>query len=179
MQRKIIYAIAVMLVLALGIAWIILSDASPADIYPPEASDDEPATGNDDIQDLRDIKTSPQVPSRESIQKRDTPQTNNVNEEPGTFPVTLSVGDEFYSANILENSNVIDAMEKIALESGLEFETKNYPGLGEFVESINGVRNGSGNYWFLYVNGNSSSVGASQYILSSGDAIEWRFQEQN
>lgn len=49
---------------------------------------------------------------------------------------------------------------------------------GKLVESINGVKNGTDNkYWILYINGTQSKVGASEYIIQKNDIIEWRFEE--
>lgn len=52
-------------------------------------------------------------------------------------------------------------------------ETKDYGGMGEFVESIDGIRPDGKHFWEFFVNGKSSNVGASSYILKNGDKIEW------
>jgi len=51
-------------------------------------------------------------------------------------------------------------------------------GLGSFIQEINGVENSSGAYWTFYVNGRYSTTGASQYVLSQGDTIEWKFEKK-
>lgn len=56
------------------------------------------------------------------------------------------------------------------------FETRNYPTLGSFLESINGLRNGNGMYWMLYINNTRSSVGMSGATVVPGDRIEWRYE---
>jgi hypothetical protein len=178
MQRKITYIIALVLVLALGIAWIVLPEPSIRADLPLEAPEEEVREFDEKAIDA----DSAVAHSTSSLPVQDGESrafVDNKNEKMAPVSVTLSVANEFYSANVFENSNVIDAMEQIALEGNLKFETRNFLGLGEFIESINGIRNGNGKYWFLYVNGESASVGASQYILSPGDAIEWRFKEQN
>ena len=54
--------------------------------------------------------------------------------------------------------------------------TKDYD-FGTLVESIDGVKNGSDNkYWILYVNGKQASVGAGAYTIQNNDLIEWRFE---
>lgn len=183
-QRKIIYAIAVTLVLALGIAWIVLPEPSvrsEIDLLTDSDKEEESATEEDNVKsDLKVDDTGPNSFSNNPTQSEDdNVSTDNEGEEEKIISVTLSVEGRFYRADVLEESNVIDAMGKIAMESDLKFETKNYPGLGTFVESINEVKNGNGKYWFLYVNDESSSIGASQYILSPGDEIEWQFKEQD
>ncbi len=53
---------------------------------------------------------------------------------------------------------------------------KTYSGIGEFVESIDGMKPDSQHFWAFYVNGKSSNVGASSYVLKSGDKIEWKLE---
>ena len=55
-----------------------------------------------------------------------------------------------------------------------KIETQNYSGIGEFVQSIDGVQPDSKHYWEFFVNGQSSNVGASSYTLKNGDKIEWK-----
>ena len=71
---------------------------------------------------------------------------------------------------------VFEAMQKAASE-GLSFSGKEHPGLGFFVDSINGKKAEGGYYWFLYINGESSSTGASQTLVRPGDAVEWRYKQ--
>ncbi len=55
-------------------------------------------------------------------------------------------------------------------------ETKS-SSLGEYVDSINGIKGGTdGKYWILYVNGEMSQIGADQYQTQITDIIEWRFE---
>ncbi|MCU0667146.1 MAG: DUF4430 domain-containing protein [Patescibacteria group bacterium] len=57
-------------------------------------------------------------------------------------------------------------------------ETKEYPGLGEYVVSINGLASDTtSNYWAFYINNESSQVGAGDYITKLGDKIEWRLED--
>jgi len=63
------------------------------------------------------------------------------------------------------------------LKSHATVETTTDPSLGEYVTSVNGVKGGTNNkYWIMYVNGQSSSVGASDYVTKSTDTIEWKFE---
>lgn len=57
--------------------------------------------------------------------------------------------------------------------------TKSFSGLGEYVESIDGVKPDSKHFWSFYVNGKSSNVGASSYTTKSGDVIEWKLEVIN
>src|SRR3954463_5780160 len=50
---------------------------------------------------------------------------------------------------------------------------------GGFVQSIDGLAGNQGaeRDWFFYVNGSESSVGASDYQLSSGDVVQWDYHD--
>ncbi len=58
-----------------------------------------------------------------------------------------------------------------------KIETKNFSGIGEFVESVDGVKPDSSHFWKFYVNGKSSNVGAGGYKLQNGDQIMWELAE--
>ena len=68
---------------------------------------------------------------------------------------------------------VLDAMRALAAESELSFSGRDFPGLGFFVEEINGKRNENGYYWILRINGELSGKGVSQARVETGDIIEW------
>lgn len=53
-------------------------------------------------------------------------------------------------------------------------EAKDYGAMGKFVQSIDGVKAGSGHFWEFWINGKSSNVGASSYKLQNGDKLEWK-----
>lgn len=90
---------------------------------------------------------------------------------------TVQVNADRYAAAI-EKGTVYDLMEA-ARSKGLAFETEYHSGLGFFITSIGGVGNdpGNGRYWTLYVNGDRSNLGASNYPLTDGDLIEWKLEK--
>lgn len=48
---------------------------------------------------------------------------------------------------------------------------------GSIVESINGIKNGTGNkYWSFYVDGQIPNKGAGKYITKGGEEIVWKFE---
>lgn len=47
---------------------------------------------------------------------------------------------------------------------------------GEFVTTINGVEGNGPKYWLFYVDGEAATVGASEYVTSDGESIEWRLE---
>jgi hypothetical protein len=65
----------------------------------------------------------------------------------------------------------------VLLKDKYSVQTKEFPGVGEFVENINGVSPNGNQFWAFYVNGVSSTEGASQYITKPTDKIEWRLEE--
>lgn len=71
---------------------------------------------------------------------------------------------------------VLDAMDSLAADGKISFSGREFPGLGFFVEEINGTRNANGRHWMLYVNGAFSDKGASQARVERGDVIEWRYE---
>lgn len=72
---------------------------------------------------------------------------------------------------------VLEVMQTRAEKGEFSFSGRDFPGLGFFVEEINGKRNANGYYWILYVNGTSSQTGVSQTVLSAGDVIEWKYEK--
>lgn len=96
---------------------------------------------------------------------------------------TLTVNDEEYKLNIPENSTVYEMMQLLTASSikPFIFKTKEFTGLGHFVESINGVKNDgkTGKYWIYYINGESAQVGISNYIIQKEDKIEWKYEKSN
>jgi len=49
--------------------------------------------------------------------------------------------------------------------------------MGVFIESINGVKNGTdGRYWQYWVNDKLGEVAADKKEIKGGDKIEWRFE---
>ncbi len=58
-----------------------------------------------------------------------------------------------------------------------QVETKSYEGLGELVQSIDGVKPAANEYWIYYVNGEPATVGAGDYQTKSSDTITWVLQK--
>lgn len=90
---------------------------------------------------------------------------------------SLIVGEASYPLAVSAGGTLIGAMNALASSSGFAFTGREYPGLGFFVDSINGRANAGGKYWILYVNGVSSPVGASEAPVRAGDVFEWRYEK--
>jgi hypothetical protein len=87
----------------------------------------------------------------------------------------LIVGTSTY--RIQGHGTLIQAMRELASTTSFRYTSREYPGLGSFVESINGIRPSAGYYWILYKAGKKSSVGASSITLRSGDIVEWKYEK--
>ncbi len=92
--------------------------------------------------------------------------------------VTLASGENKYDISVEKGATVYDAMTKLASNTSFSFGAKYYSGLGYFIDSINGIKNGNGNYWAFYINGKYATVGVSSYQLSGGDNIKWRYSDK-
>jgi len=78
-----------------------------------------------------------------------------------------------YQLQVTNTSTAIEAMKG----AELNFKTKNFSDLGEFVEEINGMKNDphAGKYWMYFINGESAKLGISTQIVKPGDLIEWKY----
>ncbi|MBI3335244.1 MAG: DUF4430 domain-containing protein [Candidatus Portnoybacteria bacterium] len=102
-----------------------------------------------------------------------------VQEKPPAILATLIANQKTYQVGISENSSAYDLMKKASEQYEFSFNGKEYPGLGFFVETINGVKNnekGDGKYWIYYINGEEAQAGISNYIVKSGDEILWKYE---
>ena len=66
-------------------------------------------------------------------------------------------------------------MTQLQNESKITFKTETYTGMGEFVEEINGVKNGNKN-WIYYVNNKKAEIGVSNYKINPGDIVSWKYE---
>ncbi len=64
------------------------------------------------------------------------------------------------------------------LKSKYKVETKTFSA-GEYVQAINDQAADSSHYWAFYVNGKQATVGASSYVTTNSDSIEWKLEAVN
>jgi len=87
-----------------------------------------------------------------------------------------------YEVEVLGETTVEQVLTEAVRQQGLRLVTQNYGReLGVFVEAINGVSNDSDKnmYWYLYVNGQVSPVGASAARVVPGDTVTWKYEKQH
>jgi len=75
---------------------------------------------------------------------------------------------------IMQGDSVYDVLEMLEEEKGIGIETRNFPGLGKFIEAIHGVHSTNNFYWQYWVNDEYAKVAAELYILDDGDRILWK-----
>ncbi len=96
---------------------------------------------------------------------------------PQVMNVSFKMNGRPFSLLIPKGSSVYSAMKLAQRAKKISFSGKEFSGLGFFVEEINGIKSDywKGMYWIYYINGKKANVGISSYIVSSGDAIEWKY----
>lgn len=81
-----------------------------------------------------------------------------------------------YQVTPSQNSTVFSLLEILARRENFKIESTIYQGMGVFVESIDGIKNGVDNkYWQYWVNGDLPTVAADKKEVKGGDKIEWKF----
>ena len=76
-----------------------------------------------------------------------------------------------YKDTIAGEMSVYDFMSRLQSEGKINFTEKNYIGMGELIDSINGIKNNGNQYWIYYVNGVEAQIGISNYKIKSGDIV--------
>lgn len=76
--------------------------------------------------------------------------------------------------NLDSDINALDGLNMLAESQNLDLITKQYD-FGTLVESIAGLESSSSKAWIYFINGESASVGADQYILKDKDIVEWKY----
>lgn len=99
--------------------------------------------------------------------------------ETKTAAISLSIQDVYAGKQIAiaEGETLLAVLERLNKEDAeLGLSTKSYTGLGTLIDGLGIHKNGTDKkYWQYKVNGVMPQIGADQYILKSGDSIEWLF----
>ena len=88
----------------------------------------------------------------------------------------LEINNIKYETEISDQISVYDFMTQLQNEGKINFKDKTYPGMGKFIEEINGVKNGN-KYWIYYVNNKKAEIGVSNYKIKSGDVVSWKLED--
>ena len=107
-------------------------------------------------------------------------QLNDLNAATSTIPLQTT---SYKLEATATSSTVYDLMMRASADSRVPFlfTTKEYPGIGHFVESINGLKNDTqaGTYWIYYLNDKNAQLGISQQIVNPKDIITWKYETAN
>lgn len=79
-----------------------------------------------------------------------------------------------FSATMEDGSTALELLEKVSTEQNIPVTTKVYD-FGTLVTGIDGVEATEKEFWLFSINGESATVGASDYLLEAGDRIEFRY----
>lgn len=99
--------------------------------------------------------------------------------------VRISLGIKYKNGTVVwhnstllgKGSTLLEATRKVALVNSTE-----HPGMGSFVNSINGVRNEHPYYWMWWywdknVGWTLGPVAADKYVVSDGEVLIWFYQD--
>ncbi|MDP3970183.1 MAG: DUF4430 domain-containing protein [bacterium] len=140
---------------------------------------DQDAEINTDIVVIEEIITEPINEASET----DVGESNDQEEEfVETITVQLTASGPGVSYNFALDVTAGDTAEDVMLtarKEGFKYSATNFPGLGNFVESIGGVSSDekAGIYWKFYINNSLASAGISSQKVFDGDVIGWKFEK--
>jgi hypothetical protein len=88
-------------------------------------------------------------------------------------------GTTTYNVSVPVGATVSDLMV-LARKQGLSYTTKQFGGLGAYVNSINGLSEdtNAGMYWVYRVNNVKATAGISTKTLNRGDSLQWRYEHE-
>lgn len=91
---------------------------------------------------------------------------------------TIEITDKKYLLQLPDKATAYDAMQKLVIDKKISVTMKEFSGMGEFLEEIDGLKNNNqtGEYWIYYINGQSAKMGISTYVLKNNDLITWKYE---
>lgn len=133
--------------------------------------------------DVGEIKTEKGSDNSEVVKEVVAPkqnlQNNEISSEEGQkINVILAIPQREFNITITEGATVYDMLSLIGQKENINFVFKNFSGLGFYVDSIDGVKSGSGKFWIYYINGKKAETGISNYKLKAGDRVLWQLEEE-
>jgi len=96
-----------------------------------------------------------------------------------TLNIDINGDTKIFSDSLPAGSTAADLLKDINDKNDIGLKTKEFPGSGLFVDGLMGKNSDTKKnaYWFFYVNGASSQVGVSQYVLKDADLITFKYEE--
>lgn len=109
-----------------------------------------------------------------------TSKVSEIKEIPGkVIKTTLEINGTKYESEVVGKISVYDFMNKLRNEGKINFIEKNYIGMGKLITQINGISSNGEKSWIYYVNGVEAQVGVSNYKISPGDIVSWKYEKFN
>lgn len=106
----------------------------------------------------------------------DTTENAAVKEIAATLRLDAGEGSVVsYGATIPENATALVFLKTMSEEKQFTVQTKEYEGLGELVDGINGKTGAANEFWLFLINGTAATVGAGSYTVLEGDTIEFKW----
>jgi hypothetical protein len=101
-------------------------------------------------------------------------------EQQALIEATLTVEEKTYSVSLPKGSSVYDLMVRAQETSDFQFRGQEFPGLGFFIQAINGLEQSPrlAKYWIYYINGKNAEIGISAYTVNNHDIISWRYEDE-
>lgn len=119
--------------------------------------------------------TAAVIPNTTTVPVYATSETQPTTNTP--IATTIEINGQKYNLKLPEKSTAYNALKQLADSKQITMTTKEYSGMGYFIEELNGIKNNNqtGEYWGYYINGKTATLGASSYILKNNDLITWKY----
>ncbi len=98
-----------------------------------------------------------------------------------TYLLRVDKGDAHpvtHASTYAEGQTAFGVLQDYATQEDINLVAEHYD-FGVFVKAIDGLEGNEERAWIYFVNGESGSIAADQYLLQSGDVVEWRYVEPN
>lgn len=125
--------------------------------------------GQNDIPHDADVRTTVVTPDPKPLALPESRQAPDEKAHPKPESTVVRIPIE-------ATTTVIDAMQRASTRGDITFKATEHPGLGSFVYSIDGIEGKNGWYWFLYIDGVRSSLGATRTTVAPESLVEWRYE---
>ncbi|MBP9759995.1 MAG: DUF4430 domain-containing protein [Candidatus Pacebacteria bacterium] len=124
------------------------------------------ASTSDQTLIIKNLGTTPEVRAVPlPTSKNDTTQANGAEVDTYRVPVYTE-------------GTVLSAMEAYRDTGVFTFSGRDFPGIGFFIDTVQGRKATDTHFWILYVNGRTSNVGVSQARVKQGDVVEWKYEDE-
>ena len=178
-RTKIIISVLVVILAICAIVGISPSFSNRAHVSSTIATS-TPATTQNYTTNSSDTPVTKHLPIKDITLEQDETSAVSAN----FIHATLMVASTSYSISVPSGSTLAYGMRQLVAQSAslpqpFTYTKKEYPGMGEFVESINGIPNDAHNFWLVYVNNSEAPTGISNIIIHPGDTVEWRYEKES